>query len=88
MYSITNKYDRGPDMTDQDTKDEIRELVYQKGKFDLNRSVLEEIQNKKFDDKFIELARNFYKFNDKRAEIKLEINNALGSNIKEVKSYD
>ena len=31
-------------------RNEIRELVYQKGKFDLNRSVLEEIQNKKFDD--------------------------------------
>ena len=45
-------------------------------------------KNKKFDDKFIELARNVYKFNDKRAEIKLEINNTLGSNIKEVKSYD
>ena len=45
-------------------------------------------KNKNFDDKFIELARNVYKFNDKRAEIKLEINNALGSNIKEVKSYD
>ena len=28
-------------------KNEIRELVYQKGKFDLNRSVLEEIQNKR-----------------------------------------
>ena len=37
-------------LNDQDTKDEIQELVYQKGKFDLNRSVLEEIQNKKFDD--------------------------------------
>ena len=41
-----------------------------------------------FDEKFIELARNVYKFNDQRAKIKLEINNALGSNIKEVKSYD
>ena len=50
MYSITNKFDSGPDLTDQDTKEEIRELVYQKGKFDLNRNVLEEIQNKKFDD--------------------------------------
>ena len=44
-------------------------------------------KNKKFDEKFIELARNVYKFNDERAKIKLEINNALGSNIKEVKSY-
>jgi peptidyl-prolyl cis-trans isomerase D len=57
LYSITNKFDRGPDLTDQGTKEEIRELVYQKGKFDLNRSVLEEIQNKKFDDnKFKEMA--------------------------------
>jgi peptidyl-prolyl cis-trans isomerase D len=57
LYSITNKFDRGPDLTDQDTKEEIRELVYQKGKFDLNRSVLEEIQSKKFDNnKFKEMA--------------------------------
>ena len=40
-----------------------------------------------FDEKFIELARSVYKFNDERAKIKLAINNALGSNIKEVKSY-
>ena len=45
-------------------------------------------KNKKFDEKFIELARNVYKFNDERAKIKLAINNALGSNIKEVKSYE
>ena len=45
-------------------------------------------KNNKFDEKFIQLARNVYKFNDERAKIKLAINNALGSNIKEVKSYD
>tara|TARA_B100001121_G_scaffold288993_1_gene287560 strand:- start:649 stop:1044 length:396 start_codon:yes stop_codon:yes gene_type:complete len=45
-------------------------------------------KNKKFDEEFIELARNVYKFNDERAKIKLSINNALGSNIKEVKSYE
>ena len=45
-------------------------------------------KNNRFDDKFIQLARNVYKFNDERAKIKLEINNALGSNIKEVKSYE
>ena len=43
---------------------------------------------KKFDDKFISLSRDVYKYNDQRAEIKLEINNYLGSNIKEVKSYE
>jgi hypothetical protein len=54
-----------------------------------------DIENKKrlaekdnnFDSNFIELSRNVYKNNDIRALIKLEINNILGSNIKEVKSY-
>ena len=45
-------------------------------------------KNNLFDEKFIELARSVYKFNDERAKIKLAINNALGSNIKEVKSYE
>ena len=38
---------------------EVRELVYQKGKFDFNRKIIEEIQNKKFNDtKFNELVGN------------------------------
>ena len=45
-------------------------------------------KNNQFDEKFIKLARSVYKFNDERAKIKLAINNALGSNIKEVKSYE
>ena len=45
-------------------------------------------KDKDFGQNFIELARNVYKFNDERAKIKLAINNSLGSNIKEVKSYD
>jgi len=45
-------------------------------------------KNNNFDESFIQLARNVYKKNDLRAKIKLEINNYLGSNIKEVKSYD
>ena len=45
-------------------------------------------KEKKFDDKFIELARKVYKLNDERAKIKLAINTSLGSNIKEVKSYE
>ena len=40
-----------------------------------------------FDENFIQLARNVYKTNDQRAEIKLKINEVLGSNIKEVKSH-
>ena len=44
-------------------------------------------KNKKFDQKFIELARSVYITNDRRAKIKLEINNKFGSKIVEVKSY-
>mgnify|MGYP003351570144 FL=1 len=43
-------------------------------------------KEKNFGEKFIELARNVYLFNDQRAKIKLQINNHLGSNIQEVKS--
>ena len=45
-------------------------------------------KNNDFGKKFVELARNVYKFNDERAKIKFAINSALGSNIKEVKSYE
>jgi hypothetical protein len=44
-------------------------------------------KNNNFDEQFVELARNVYKYNDERAKIKLEINNILGSNIKEIKSH-
>ena len=44
-------------------------------------------KNNEFGKKFIELARSVYKTNDERSKIKLEINNVLGSNIKEVKSH-
>ena len=45
-------------------------------------------KNNNFGSKFVELARNVYKYNDQRAEIKLKINKSLGSNIREVKSYN
>ena len=45
-------------------------------------------RNKKFDQKFIDLARSVYFTNDKRSEIKLDINKKFGSKIIEVKSYE
>ena len=44
-------------------------------------------KNKDFGKNFIELAREVYFNNDKRANIKSEINKILGSNIREVKQY-
>ncbi len=45
-------------------------------------------RDKNFDQKFIDLARSVYFTNDKRSEIKLEINKIFGSKIVEVKSYE
>ena len=44
-------------------------------------------KEKQFDNEFIELARSVYYNNDKRAEIKKEINNNFNSLIHEVKDY-
>jgi len=45
-------------------------------------------REKKFDQKFIDLARAIYIKNDRRSEIKLEINKKFGSELVEVKSYE
>ena len=45
-------------------------------------------KNSSFGKEFILLARSVYKSNDIRAKIKLDINNILNSNIKEVKSHE
>ena len=56
--------------------------------WDIEDKIRESEKKQGFGKEFIELARNVYKFNDERAKIKLKINEALGSNIKEVKSYE
>ena len=44
-------------------------------------------KNSDFSEKFIKLSRDIHFLNDERAKIKLEINQTLGSNIKEIKQY-
>ena len=44
-------------------------------------------KNSDFGEKFIKLSRDVHFLNDKRASIKLEINNQTGSKIKEIKEY-
>ena len=83
--------------------DTVKKFIHEQGNISKHINDLKEInlklwdiedskraaeKEKKFDEKFIELARNVYKLNDERAKIKLAINTALGSNIKEVKSYE
>ena len=44
-------------------------------------------KNSDFGEKFIKLSRDIHFLNDKRANIKLDINNQTGSKIKEIKEY-
>jgi len=75
------------------TKDEINS--YMNDLIDINSKlwVIEDDirdceRNKQFDEKFIELARSVYFTNDKRANLKLDINKNFGSELVEVKSYE
>ena len=56
--------------------------------WDIEDNIRKKEKEKEFDKYFIELARNVYYTNDKRANIKLEINNLTKSEIIEVKSYE
>ena len=44
-------------------------------------------KEKRFDQEFIELARNVYIINDERARIKRDINETVNSEYKEIKLY-
>jgi hypothetical protein len=71
----------------------IKDLIKDLKEINLKLWVIEDskrLAEKKqdFGSEFIKLARNVYKINDLRAAVKLKINLALGSNIKEVKSYE
>jgi hypothetical protein len=68
------------------SKKKLKEINLKLWDIENNKRLAEKQNN--FDDKFIELSRNVYKTNDQRAKIKLSINNALGSNIREVKSHE
>jgi hypothetical protein len=55
--------------------------------WDIEDDIRDKERAKEFDEIFIELARSVYFSNDKRAEIKREINMKLGSELIEEKSY-
>ena len=55
--------------------------------WDIEDNIRKKEMLKEFDDEFILLARSVYITNDKRFEIKNNINKCYSSNINEVKSY-
>ena len=55
--------------------------------WDVEEHIRKKENKKEFDDEFVNLARNVYILNDKRAEIKKRINTITNSNFIEEKSY-
>ena len=78
LYNIDNINVRKPDLNDEETKNEIMELVAQKDKFEYNRKLLEKIKNNKFDNSdFSKMGQNMIetiKLNSIRDNNKFEIN--------------
>ena len=64
---------------------ELKEVNLKLWDIEDNKRICE--KNKDFGKVFVDLSRNVYLNNDKRAQIKSAINKLLGSNIKEVKQY-
>ena len=64
---------------------ELKEVNLKLWDIEDNKRICE--KNKDFGKVFVDLSRNVYLNNDKRAQIKSGINKLLGSNIKEVKQY-
>jgi prefoldin subunit 5 len=72
-----------------DVEQEVAELREINEKLWVIEDDIREQESKKlFDDTFIELARSVYFTNDRRSEIKREINIKLGSDFVEEKSYE
>ena len=70
-------------------KEYIEKLIEINSELWFNEDDIRDCERKKqFDQKFIDLARAIYITNDRRSEIKLEINKKFGSKLVEVKSYE
>ena len=61
---------------------EINEALWQ-----IEDDIRDKERAREFDDRFIELARAVYVTNDRRSQVKKELNLHLGSEIVEEKSY-
>ena len=55
--------------------------------WDIEDNIRDKERAQEFDDVFVKLARSVYFTNDKRAEVKKEINKKMGSLLVEEKSY-
>ena len=59
IYKIDSIDEKTPDLTDNQTKEEIIELISQKNKFEFNKDLIDKINNNEFNDKeFIIMGKN------------------------------
>jgi len=70
-----------------DTSDFYEMIMVNEMLWNVEDSIREKERNKQFDQDFIEMARSVYITNDRRAEIKKQINLKYGSLFVEEKSY-
>ncbi len=78
LYKISNIDNRKPDLKDNETKNEIIELVFQKNKFDYNKKLLDKIRRGEFSNEdFIKMSKNIIqkiKLNSVKDNKKFDIN--------------
>lgn len=94
LINITKEYEILYQVTEKLLHDQEVTILYNK-LLEVNRALWyiednlrEKERYKEFDQEFIELARDVYFTNDKRAEIKKQINIITNSELVEEKSYE
>ena len=95
LVNINNELDSlnallaGQSFSRKDVEKEVANLKeINEALWEIEDDIREQESNKSFDERFIELARAVYVTNDKRSEVKRDINLKLGSNFIEEKSYE
>ena len=91
LANVKKEYDYLYDIVFNEMKieqsDFLNMVTINKKLWDIEDNIRDKERIKTFDDEFIELARSVYFTNDKRAEIKKQINMKYGSLFVEEKSY-
>ncbi|RFF26647.1 MULTISPECIES: DUF6165 family protein [unclassified Wenzhouxiangella] len=87
-YEFLSRVWRECDLDDDEVtrlRAQLREM--NEALWEIEDAIRDEEREKRFGDRFIELARSVYQRNDDRAALKKRINEMLGSEIIEEKSY-
>ena len=62
LFNISKRIKKSPDLNDEEINDQITEMIYQKNKFDVNKKIIKEIDEKKFEDsRFKEIGKSSIK---------------------------